>query len=236
MQNYPLEVNMPVRKVSNRGGNVIGSFPPQIKGEKVRYESTIERNVVYFFKFDPTVITYHAQPMVIVGTDAEGNTHTYTPDFLVVRTDRKEIIECKPQALLDSSHAQQQIAIGSEWAANNNHDFAIVTDTNLHAGHTLENLKILWRYSRQRVPTATLARCIDHVEKYPEGLSFQELALYLSTLAVRDAQPFMQAPLIYNMLFRHILSVELTIPFTQATLLRRCQTPTAAPLTYIRPE
>ena len=227
---------MVVRKVSNRGGNIIGSFPPQIKGEKVRYESTIERDLVFFFKFDPTVITYHAQPMVITGTDAEGNTHAYTPDFLVVRTDRKEIIECKPEALLNSSHAQQQIAIGREWAANNNHDFAIVTDTNLRAGHTLENLKILWRYSRQTVPTATLAHCIDYVERHPVGVSFQDLALYLSTLATQAAQqPFMQAPLIYNMLFRHILSVELTVPLTPTCLLRRCQTPTAAPLTYIRP-
>ncbi len=227
---------MPVRKVSNHGGNIIGSFPPQIKGEKVRYESTIERNLVYFFKFDPTVITYYAQPMIITGTDTEGNTHTYIPDFLVVRTDRKEIIECKPEALINSSHAQQQIAIGREWALNNNHDFAIVTDTNLHSGHTLENLKILWRYSRQTIPTATLARCIDYMEKHLEGVSFQDLALYLSTLATQELQqPFMQAPLIYNMLFRHILRTELTVPITRETLLWRSLAPTAAPLTYIRP-
>ncbi len=172
---------MPVRKVSNRGGNIIGSFPPQIKGEKVRYESTIERNLVYFFKFDPTVIT-------------------------------------------------------QEWAVNNNHDFAIVTDTNLHSGHTLENLKILWRYSRQTIPTATLARCIDYMKKHLEGVSFQDLALYLSTLATQELQqPFMQAPLIYNMLFRHILRTELTVPITRETLLWRSLAPTAAPLTYIRP-
>src|SRR5712692_1059529 len=183
---------MPVRKVSNRGGNIIGSFPPQIKGEKVRYESTIERNLVYYMKFDPTVITYHAQPMVITGNDAEGNVHTYTPDYLVVRNDRREIVECKPEALINSSHAQQQIAIGQEWATNNNHDFAIVTDTNLRSGHTLENLKLLWRYSRLTVPTATLARCIDYMEKHLEGISFQDLALYLSTLAQDVQQPFMQ--------------------------------------------
>jgi len=227
---------MPVRKVSNRGGNIIGSFPPQIKGEKVKYESTIERDLVYFLKFDPTVITYHAQPMVITGTDAEENAHTYTPDFLVVRNDRKEIIECKPEALINSSHAQQQIAIGREWAANNNHDFAIVTDTNLRSGHTLANLKLLWRYSRLTVPTATLAWCIDYMKKHLEGLSFQDLALYLSTLATQELrQPFMQAPLIYNMLFRHILRTELTVPITRETLLWRSLAPTAAPLTYIRP-
>jgi len=68
------------------------------------YESTIERDFVFFLKFDPTVVTYQAQPMIISWTDAEGNTHTYTPDFLVVRTDRKEIVECKPEALLDHPH------------------------------------------------------------------------------------------------------------------------------------
>jgi len=231
-----MELAMPVRKVSNRGGNITGSFPSQIKGEKVKYESTIERDLVFFFKFDPTVLTYYAQPMVITETDTEGNTHTYTPDFLVVRTDRKEIIECKPEELLDHPHTQQQIQLGETWAANNDHDFAIVTDTNLRSGYTLENLKLLWRYSRQTVPTATLARCIDYREKRLEGISFQDLALYLSTLATQEVQqPFMQAPLIYNMLFRHILRTELTVPITRETLLWRSLAPTAAPLTYIRP-
>src|SRR6266702_1898566 len=184
-----MELAMPVRKVSNRGGNITGSFPSQVKGEKVKYESTIERDLVYFIKFDPTVITYYAQPMVITGTDAEGNAHTYTPDFLVVRIDRKEIVECKPEALMNSSHAQQQIAIGQEWATNNNHDFAIVTDTNLRSGHTLANLKLLWRYSRLTVPTAALARSIDYMEKHLEVVSFQDLAEYLSTLASPSAQP-----------------------------------------------
>lgn len=227
---------MPVRKVSNRGENIIGSFPSQIKGEKVKYESTIERDLVYFLKFDPTVITYHAQPMVIPGTETEGSTHTYTPDFLVVRTDRKEIIECKPEALINSSHAQQQIAIGQEWAANNDHDFAVVTDTNLRSGHTLANLKLLWRYSRLTVPTVTLARCIEYMDTRHEGVSFQDLTEYMSTLAPPTAQqPFLQAPLVFSMLFRHILCTELTVPITPATLLWRSLTPTAAPLTYIRP-
>jgi hypothetical protein len=227
----------PVRKANNHGNNIIGTFPSlKMWGKKIKCESTIELDLLPFLEYDPTVITYHAQPMVITGTDAEENVHTYTPDFLVVRNDRKEIIECKPEALINSLHALQQIAIGQQWAANNDHDFAIVTDTNLRLGHTLANLKLLWRYSHLTVPTVTLARCIDYMEKHLVGVSFQVLALYLSTLATQGVQqPFMQAPLIYNMLFRHILRVELTVPITPATLLWRCQTPTAAPLTYIRP-
>src|SRR5258708_23282648 len=198
---------MPVRKVSNRGGNVTGSFPPQIKGEKVKYESTIERDRVYFFKFDPTVITYYAQLMVITGTDSEGNAHTYTPDFLVVRTDRKEIVECKPEALLDHPHTRQQIKMGEAWAAANNHHFVIVTDTALRKDQTLANLKLFLRYCRVAVPTAMLASCIAHLKTRPGGMAFEDIAQFLASIAdSREMQqPYRQAPFIYSTLFHHIL-------------------------------
>ncbi len=212
---------MPVRKVSNRGGNIIGSFPSLIKGEKIMYESTIERDFVFFLKFDPTVLTYCAQPMVITGTDTEGKVHRYTPDFLVVRTDRKEIIECKPDALLDHPHTQQQIRIGEKWAEMNNHDFVIVTDTDLRKDHTLANLKLFLRYYRIVVPTVILARCIAYLKTQPEGVSFDDIAFFLSSLvdSAEMQQPHMQAPFIYNMLFHHILQVDLTKPISPATIL-----------------
>ncbi len=210
---------MPVRKVSNRGGNVTGSFPSQIKGEKVMYESTIERDYVFVLKFDPSVLTYRAQPMVI--TD-EGNIHTYTPDFLVVRTDRKEIVECKPEALLDHPHTRQQIQIGEAWAEANNHHFVIVTDTELRKDHTLSNLKLFFRYCRVAVPTVMLASCIAHLKTRPGGIAFEDIARFLTSLADTPEmqQPYRQAPFIYSMLFHHILQVDLTKPISPATILQ----------------
>lgn len=213
---------MPVRKVSNRGGNVIGSFPSLIKGEKIMYESTIERDIVFHFKFDPTVLTYYAQPMVITGTDTEGKVHTYTPDFLVVRTDRKEIVECKPEALLDHPHTQQQIRIGEKWAEANNHDFVIVTDTDLRKDQTLANLKLFFRYCRVAVPTAMLASCIAYLKTQPEGITFEDVTHFLSSQgdSPEMQQPYRQAPFIYSMLFHHILQADLTKLISSASILR----------------
>lgn len=213
---------MPVRKVSNRGGNVTGSFPSQIKGEKILYESTIERDYVYFLKFDPTVLTYHAQPMVITGPDTGGNEHTYIPDFLVIRTDRKEIVECKPEDLLDHPHTRQQIQLGEAWAAANNHHFVIVTDTVLRKDHTLANLKLLWRNCRWFLPTAILARCITHLKAQPKGMAFEDVARFLASIADSQEmqQPYRQMPFIYSMLFHHILQVDLTKPIAPVTILR----------------
>ena len=213
---------MLVRKVSNRGGNIIGSFPSLIKGEKIMYESTIERDIVFHFKFDPTVLMYRAQPMVITGTDTEGKVHTYTPDFLVVRTDRKEIVECKPEALLDHPHTQQQIRIGEKWAEANNHDFVIVTDTDLRKDQTLANLKLFFRYCRVAVPTTMLASCITYLKTQPEGITFEDVTHFLSSQgdSPEMQQPYRQAPFIYSMLFHHILQTNLTKLISSASILQ----------------
>lgn len=212
---------MPVRKLGNRSGNIRGSFPTLIKGEKVMYQSTIERDYVFFLKFDPSVLTYRAQPMIITGIDTEGNAHSYIPDFQVVRADRKEIVECKPEELLDHPHTRQQIHIGEAWADSNNHHFVIVTDTDLRKDYTLSNLKLLWRYCRTSVSTAMLAICIAHLKAQPKGIAFEDFARFLASIAdfPELQQPYRQAPFIYGMLFQHILQTDLTKPISPATIL-----------------
>jgi hypothetical protein len=212
---------MPARKLGNRSGNIRGSFPSLIKGKKVMYQSTIERDYVFFLKFDPTVLTYLAQPMIITGTDKEGNAHSYIPDFQVMRTDRKEIVECKPEELLDHPHTRQQIHIGEAWAEANNHHFVIVTEKELRKDHTLSNLKLLWRFCRTSVSTAMLAICIAHLKSQSKGIAFEDVARFLASIADSPEmqQPYRQAPFIYSMLFHHILQTDLTKPILPATIL-----------------
>jgi hypothetical protein len=218
-----LEDGMPVRKVSNRGGNITGSFPSlKMEPLEIDYESTIERDLLPFLEFDLTVRKYYAQPMVLSSTDSDEKTHKYIPDFLVLRVSGKEIIECKPKDLLDHQHTLQQIQIGQDWANANSHDFVMVTDTDLYKDHTLANLKLFWRYARLKVPTVIVATCIAHLKKCMEATSFEDLTIYLSSLPDTQGtqQPFEQAPFIYSLLFRHVLQVDLTKPITSTSLIR----------------
>jgi hypothetical protein len=139
-----------------------------------------------------------------------------------VRTDRKEIVECKPEKLLDHPHTRQQIQIGEAWAEANNHHFVIVTDIELRKDHTLANLKLLWRFCRTTVPTAMLASCIAHLKAQPKGITFEDMAQFLTSLADTPEmqQPYRQAPFIYSMLFHHTLQADLTKPIWPATVLR----------------
>lgn len=212
---------MPVRKVGNWGGNIIGSFSSLKMKKSVKYESTIERDFLYHLEYDSTVIAYHAQPMIITATDSEGKEHSYIPDFQVVRTHRKEIVECKPEELLDQPHTQQQKQIGEAWAYANGHHFVMVTNTDLRKDHTLANLKLLWRYSRLTVPTAIATRCITHLRTQPAGATFATITHFLVSIADDSEmqQAYKQAPLVYSMLFHHILQIDLTMPITPTTIL-----------------
>src|SRR5436305_3789204 len=167
---------MAVRKVRSIGSNIIGSFPSlKMKNQRISFESTIERDFLFFLEYDQTVTCYYEQPFTIESTSASGKLSTYTPDFQVIRTNGKELVECKPEALLNASHTQHQVELGQQWAEENDHTFTLMTDLALRSGHRLGNLKLLWRYSRLPVSPSLEAGCIDHLKCHLPGITLAEL-------------------------------------------------------------
>lgn len=204
---------MSVRRVKNSGGNVIGTFPSLKMREQVPYESTIERDLLFFLEYDVSVMRYQAQPFEIAGSSADGTAHSYIPDFQVIRTDGQEIVECKPAARLNDVHTQQQLALGQTWADTNQHLFVVITDTDLRAGHRLANLKLLWRYSRLAVSVRLIEQCRAFFAAQPGGVPLTVLASFLSG----RASSFTQFPALYSLLFQHVLQADLTTPLEPLT-------------------
>ncbi len=210
----------PVRKVRHHDKNIIVVFQSIKMKRSIRCESTIEGDLPYFLEYDPTVLEYYPQPFTI--TDTVGESYRYTPDFQVIRTDKKEIVECKPKALINGEHTQKQIKRGTTWAKANEHNFVLITDEDLRNDHVLANLKLLWRYSRLTIPTILLNRCITYLKAHSQGVPFEKLASFLSNIPneQENSQSFTQIPFIYSMLFRHILQVDLDSPITLDSTVR----------------
>lgn len=177
------------------------------------YSSTIERDCLYEFEYDPAVQRYRAQPFTITGTTPDGHAHRYTPDYLVIRHDGREIVECKPAARLDAPHTQQQIALGTTWAAENGHDFRVVTDTELR-GPRLDNLKLLYRFAQLTPPSPQIQRCLMLLRSYPDGVAMRVLAdQWEGGVAVLF-------PLLCHLLFIQLLTTTLQLPIRSNTVVR----------------
>lgn len=75
MTNAP---KFPARKIPIGTRSVTGTMPGG-----ARYESTLERDLLYILLFDINIDSFVPQPVTIEYADAEGKRHTYTPDILI---------------------------------------------------------------------------------------------------------------------------------------------------------
>jgi hypothetical protein len=206
---------MPVRRVSNWGGNIIGSFPSLKNGHPVMYESTIERDFLYVLEYDTSVLRYEMQPLVITGINASGKKERYVPDILVEQTWGKTLVECKPAALIQEARSQRQLRLGREWAETEGCDFVVVTDTELRTGHQLANLRLFWRYARLVVPHPVIERCLTILHAYPDGILWAELLLRLDG----STPTLMLPPCLYSLLFHHVLTTNIQAPLSSESVI-----------------
>jgi hypothetical protein len=87
----------PELEKSRLAGNrkVIGKFPSLKMNTVIWWESQLERDYIYLLEIDPEVLSYGEQPFTISYTD-KGKPRRYTPDFVVTRPQKTQVVEVKP--------------------------------------------------------------------------------------------------------------------------------------------
>ncbi|MBZ0283501.1 MAG: TnsA endonuclease N-terminal domain-containing protein [Anaerolineae bacterium] len=199
----------------NSGIGIKGSFPSLKSENSVFYNSTIERDILYFFEFDEDVVWYKPQPFTIQSIFEDGSIHRYTPDYLVQRKNCRHIVECKPSNRLENIHTQRQLKIGTKWALENDHHMVVITDEYLRDGHILKNLKLLWSYSRLSIPHQVIEGVSQALLHNPSGLIISALSSLMCIS--HGGNPLNQLQYIYALLFRHHLVADLALPLTANT-------------------
>jgi hypothetical protein len=167
---------MPVRKVSNRGGNIIGRFPSLKLDRMVDFESLIERDFIFLLDFDPQVEAFSEQPLTIE-YEADG------------------------QQLVQLPKNQRKIAAGQAWCAAKGWTYQLVTDTQLRRGYRLPNIKLLTQFARYPLHPEIRNRIMGHLLlTEPAPVTVAELMA-----KVAPGQPqAVQIP-IYHLAFHHEL-------------------------------
>lgn len=199
---------MPVRKVSNRGGNVIGKFPSLKMKRMVSFESLIELDFIHLLEFEPEVEWFEEQPLTIE-YQFEGKALHYTPDFHIVRLGRHQLVECKPDKFVDKAENQRKFRVATTWCTERGWDFEVVTADQLRAGYRLENIKFLTNYARHPVDPITRSRLYNKIMSAENPFTLLSLAQ-----DVEPNKPATALAAIFHLAFLH----EITIPLDDAPI------------------
>ena len=141
---------MGFRKPSNKGGvkKYIGKFPSFRLNKVVWFESLLERDFLCLLEFDHLDVQFFQSQSCRIYYRRDGRKRRYTPDFLVIRKSKRQIIEVKPEerALEEKNRALYRMA--AQVCARDGYEFRVVTDAEIRLQPLLDNIKLLLRYQR----------------------------------------------------------------------------------------
>ena len=199
---------MAVRKVSNRGGNIVGHFPSLKLGRMVAFESLIERDFVYLLDYEPGVEHFSEQPLTIKYHHA-GKKRQYTPDFHVVYRGQPFLFECKPVQFVDDPRNQIKFEAARWWCQEQGWTFAVVTDAQLSSGWRIANIKLLTQFARYSIGPEIKGRVFAFLASVSSSVKVLDVMQ-----EVNPKQPQSMAIPILHMAFHH----QVCIPLDEARI------------------
>jgi hypothetical protein len=203
---------MPVRRPSNRGGNTIGWFASFKMQKSVAYESLLECDYLWLLDFAEDVVGFEEQPLTIPYVYA-GKSHRYTPDFRVRQANQDVLVECKPQALVETDDNRRKFAAAHAWCAAQGYQFQVLTEREIRAGFRLENVKFLAQFARQAIAPEVRARVVAALAAMPGPTTLTDLAA-----ALTPDNPAALYPAILHLAYHHVLRLPLdAAPVTRET-------------------
>lgn len=196
---------MRVRKFTNRGSTtkVIGKFPSIKLNRTVWWESQIERDYIYLLEFDTDVVFYQEQPLRIEYV-CDGSPHCFTPDFLVQRMSKTQIVEVKSEE--QSSKEGNTVLHRSAASAcrQQGYEFMVVTDAMIRVQPRLNNLKLLYRYARTPLLPRYQILCHSLMQGRQQA-SFGEVASFFESKRLTKQ-------VVYALIYWGVMTIDLMKP------------------------
>lgn len=111
-------------------------------------DSPLEHDYIHLLEPDSEVSYYEGQPLKICYTlTGEKRVRTYTPDFLVKRGDKIQIVEVKLKKNTLDERIQLLFRIATRACLLKGCEFVVATEETIRLQPRLDNLKTCWRYA-----------------------------------------------------------------------------------------
>jgi hypothetical protein len=158
-------------------------------------EGSLERDYLRLLEFDPEVIAYHEQPLLVeywywpdgtvrltdegaeVPDSVSGAKRTkYHPDFLVERRENPPmVVEVKNERFLIDPATKRKLAAARLLAEQQGWELRVVTEE-IRRGPMLTNLRILGRYANLRIPNDVKLAVLRNMMSLSRTFTVRELA------------------------------------------------------------
>lgn len=205
------EDGLPVRRFFARKGqrHLSGRWWCATTGRHVGFESWLERDHAMLLDFDSSVVGIAAQPFWLSWPNESGARTRHAPDFFARRADGSGLVvdcrpvERRPREDLVKFAATERVCAWAGW------EYRVVAGVEaVLAG----NLRWLAGYRHPRHDVAGVAALLGDVFARPAGLMEG---------AGAAGDPIAVLPVLFHLLWRQVLSADLSRPFGDATRVVR---------------
>jgi hypothetical protein len=146
-------------------------------------ESQLERNTQRYFEYQQDVISYKAQPTQYEYLDDKGAERSYTPDLEVSKKTGAELIEIKPEIFTRSTRAKASFShLRGLFSEKKNLKYSYITDKDVYAGSTTENLKRIHHFRRLSIAKINISKLVESVGTQT---TFGELKVHVEALGLQ---------------------------------------------------
>ena len=212
---------MPVRKIPKNYRSVTGFFPSVKNGRSMAFESRLERDFFLLLEFDPDVLEYEEQPLVLEEKLA-GNKLKYTPDCLITyrgHHPHQTIVEVKYRKDLEENKDEllPRFDLAKSYAEENGLAFKVMTDEDIR-GSFLDNCRFIYGFNRQPSDFGLHADKVLQAARGADGISLVDLLQQCAK--DKAAQPVLM-PVIWHLCFKGRLALsDVERPIDNSTILK----------------
>jgi hypothetical protein len=182
-------------------------------GRKVWADGPLEYDYLHLLEADPEVSLYVGQPVkfryILAG---EKRVRTYTPDFLVGRSGKIQIVEVKLEKDAQDEWNQMLFRMATRACRETGCEVVIASDALIRAQPRLNNLKKFRRYASTPINAPNYESYCREFFKSEIEASFDEAQRYFESKKVPSR-------VLYALLYHGVLAVDLMKPFNGNSLI-----------------
>ena len=212
-----------VRKIPVQTRSVAGYFYSVKNKRNIDFESQLEKKFYLSFEFNDEIESYQEQPVKIESI-LNGRKITYVPDCLIYFSPvlNKEPLLIEIKYLKEIKEKKEKIVnkvkAVSKYCKETGYAFKIFTDKKLNETY-IDNIKFLYRYSEKPKSNGKYG---EYENKIYSALCGNDLTVneLLDKTALNNNEKMAVLPIIWHMVFKKKLSLNLNNPLNNSVLTR----------------